>query len=94
MSNLKKLKLILSEIEKAPISAGCSELADIMKKAGILIPTAGLDSIKDKCINSLHAAVQTEMMFKACSYAKWSCFCAAVAAIVSCISVLLSLFRG
>lgn len=93
MTNTKKLKEILSEIEKAPISAGCGELEDIMKKAGVLTPTAGMDSIKDKCINSLHTAIQTEMMFKSCAYAKWSCFCAAVAAIVTCISVLLMLFR-
>jgi hypothetical protein len=94
MFNLKKLKEIFSEIEKAPFSAGCAELKEIMNKAEVPIPTAGMDSIKDKCINSLHNAIQTEMMIKSCSYAKWSCFCAAVAAIASCISVLLFLFRG
>ncbi len=94
MTSSKKLKEILSEIEKAPISAGCGELTDIMKKAGILTPTAGMDSLKDKCISSLHTAIQTEKMFESCVYAKWSCFCAAVAAIASCISVLLRLFLG
>jgi len=94
MTNTRKLKEILSEIEKAPISAGCGELTDIMKKAGILTPTAGMDSLKDKCINSLHTAIQTEMMINSCVYAKWSCFWAAVAAIVTCVSVLVILFRG
>jgi len=36
-------------------------------------------------------ALQTEMMFNACVFAKWSCFCAAVAAIVACISVILTM---
>jgi hypothetical protein len=94
MTNTKKLKEILSEIEKAPISVGCRELTEIMKKSEILMPTSGMDSIKDKCINSLHTAIQSEMMIKSCVYAKWSCFWAAVAAIVTCISVLLILFRG
>jgi hypothetical protein len=94
MTSSKKLKEILSEIEQSPISAGCGELSEIMKKAGILTPTAGMDSLKDKCISSLHTAIQTEKMFESCVYAKWSCFCAAVAAIASCISALLCLFRG
>lgn len=94
MTNIKRLKEILSEIEKAPISVGCRELTEIMKKTEILMPTAGMDSIKDKCINSLHTAIQTEMMIKSCVYAKWSCFWAAVAAIVSCVSVILVLFCG
>jgi hypothetical protein len=89
MSNLKILKVILSEIEKAPISAGCSELAEIMKKSEILMPTAGMDSIKDKCINSLHTAIQTEMMIKSCVYAKCSCFCAAIAALMAFISTFM-----
>jgi hypothetical protein len=93
MTDIKKLKEILSEIEKAPISVGCRELTEIMKKSEILMPTAGMDSIKDKCINSLHTAIQSEMMIKSCVYTKWSCFFAAVAAIVACISVLLFLFQ-
>ena len=31
--------------------------------------------------------LQTEMMFNACVSAKWSCLCAAVAAIAACISI-------
>lgn len=94
MTSIKELKKILSEIEKAPISVGCEELTKIMQKAETPMPIAGMDSIKDKCINSLHTAIQTEMMIKSCVYAKWSCFWAAVAAIVTCVSVLLILFRG
>ena len=94
MTSSKKLKEILSEIEQAPISAGCSELAEIMKKVGILTPTAGMDNIKDRCINSLHNYIQTEKMLESCVYAKWSCICAAIAAIAACISVLLVLFLG
>ena len=92
MNEMKKLKDILAEIEKAPFSAGCKELAEIMQKAGTSMPVAGMDSIKDKCIKSLHASIQTEMMIKSCNFAKWSCFWAAVAAIVACISVILTMY--
>jgi hypothetical protein len=94
MTSIKELRKILSEIEKAPISAGCEELRKIMQKAETSMPVAGMDSIKDKCIKSLHTAIQTEMMIKSCISAKWSCFWAAVAAIVACISVVLFLFCG
>ncbi len=92
INNIKELKKILSEIEKAPISVGCAEIEKIMRKGEIPMPIAGMDSIKDKCIKSLHSAIQTEMMIKSCSYAKWSCFWAAIAAIVSCISIIIVLF--
>jgi len=36
-------------------------------------------------------ALQTEMMFNACAFAKWSCFWAAAAATVSLVSLLLVL---
>ena len=94
MTSIKELKKFLSEIEKAPISAGSEELSKIMQKAKTPMPVAGMDSIKDKCIKSLHTAIQTEMMIKSCISAKWSCFWAAVAAIVACISVILVLFCG
>jgi hypothetical protein len=94
MTDIKKFKAVLSEIERAPISAGCSELSEIMKKSGILLPTAGMDSLKDKCINSLHTAIQTEMMYESCRFAKISCFWAAVAAISSFVSVIINLCCG
>jgi hypothetical protein len=94
MLSIKELKKVLAEIENAPITAGCEELAKIMHKAEAPMPVAGMDSIKDKCIKSLHTAIQTKMMIESCVAAKWSCFWAAVAAIVAFISVLLVLFRG
>lgn len=35
--------------------------------------------------------LQTEMMYNACTSAKWSCFWAAVATILACISVILTM---
>lgn len=46
---------------------------------------------KELCHN-IYYVLQTEEMFNACVLAKWSCFWAAIAAIASCISVLLVLF--
>lgn len=46
---------------------------------------------KELCRN-IYYVLQTEAMFNACVSAKWSCFWAAIAAIASCISVLLVLF--
>ena len=42
---------------------------------------------------SIHMVLQTEMMLNACGSAKWSCLCAAIAATVACISVLITLAR-
>jgi hypothetical protein len=91
MASTKELQKILSEIEEAPINVGCEELRKIMQKVGAPMPTTGMDSIKDKCIKSLHTTIQTEMMIKACIYAKWSCFFAALAAIVACIGIILTM---
>jgi hypothetical protein len=41
--------------------------------------------------NNINNTLQTKMMFNACVSAKWSCFFAAVAAIVACISVILTM---
>jgi hypothetical protein len=41
--------------------------------------------------NNINNTLQTKMMFNACTSAKWSCFFAAVAAIVACISVILTM---
>jgi hypothetical protein len=43
-------------------------------------------------IRNIYLMLHTEEMFNACVYAKRSCFWAAIAAIASCISVLLVLF--
>jgi hypothetical protein len=50
--------------------------------------------IYNELCHNIYCALQTEEMFNACVFAKWSCFCAAVAAIAACISVLLVLFCG
>ena len=85
---MKELRQILSEIEKAPVTASYKELEAITKKVGVSLPTAGMDSLKDKCIQSIHTAIQTEMMIKACIYAKRSCFWAAMATIISLIAAI------
>ena len=90
-NKIRELRQILSEIEKAPSSAGGKELEDIVRKVGASLPTAGMDSLKDKCIQSVHTTLQTEMMVKACVSAKWSCFWAMIAAIAACITVVLTL---
>jgi hypothetical protein len=92
MTRIKELKKVLSEIERAPISVGCGELKKIMQKAKTPMPEAGMDSIKDKCIKSLHTTIQTEMMIKSCIFAKWSCLWAAIAATLSFVSLLVICF--
>lgn len=92
MTSIKELKKVLSEIEKAPITAGPGQLEEIMQRAGAHIPGAGMDNFRDKCIKSLHDTIQTEMMIQSCISAKRSCFWASVAAIAACLSVVLVLF--
>jgi hypothetical protein len=71
-------------------------------------PLDGQASFINETINNIHTVLQTETMLNACvsskqscelaeqssTTAKWSCFWAAIAAIASCISVLLVLFCG
>ncbi len=47
----------------------------------------------DDTTRSIHTVLQTETMLNACGSAKWSCFWAAIAAAVACISVVLTLLR-
>ena len=91
-NKIKELRQIISEVENAPVSISGKELENIIKKIGVSLPTAGMDSLKDKCVKSIHTALQTEMMIKACVSAKWSCFWAMVAATAACISVFLALY--
>jgi hypothetical protein len=49
------------------------------------------EMIFNELCRNIYYALQTEEMFNACVFAKWSCFLAAVAAIVACISVLLTM---
>jgi len=87
----KKIRHILHEIEGAPVSVSGQELVNIMKRIGVSLPTPGMDSLKDKCIRNVHTYLQTETMVSACTYAKWSCICAAVAAFVSAVSAIAAL---
>jgi hypothetical protein len=42
-------------------------------------------------IQNIYNYLQTEMMSDSCNKAKWACFWAAVAAIVACVSIILTL---
>lgn len=69
-------------------------LRDIAKEIGTKLPDGIADNQKKDIIQlnaSIHDVLQTEMMFNACVFAKWSCFFAAVAAIVACASVVLNM---
>ena len=59
---------------------------------------ASLESVIGELINNIHNTLQTKMMLnacisseKSCNLANWSCFFAAFAAIVACISVILTM---
>jgi hypothetical protein len=70
-------------------------LKSIAKELRVKLPD-GMPEIQRNHIlqinSTIYDAIQTEEMFNACVSAKWSCFWAAIAAIASCISVLLVLF--
>jgi len=73
----------------APLSNANMLNTDMKIGKGI---TVAVESNCGELINNIHRALQTKIMFNACVLAKWSCFWAAIAAIASCISVLLVLF--
>lgn len=88
---IKELQQLLSKMKEINVEGKAFE--DKIKKLGIPVQTAGMDNIKHKCIQAAHTELQTETMLYACILAKWSCFCAAIAAIVACISVILTLYQ-
>ena len=51
---------------------------------------AACEDVYKEVYHNVHCTLQTEEMFNACVFAKWSCFLAAVAATVACISVALT----
>jgi len=55
---------------------------------------AELEDIYKEICRNIYNALQTEEMFNACVSAKWSCFCAAVAAIAACVSIVLVFIVG
>lgn len=87
----KELLQALSKIKEIPNDVEGKAFEDEIKKLKIPVRTAGMDNIKYRCIQRIHTDLQTETMLDACIMAKWSCFCAAIAAIVACISVILTL---
>lgn len=50
-----------------------------------------LEAFIGELLNNMHYTLQTEMMLNACISAKRSCFWAAVAAILACFSVILTM---
>ena len=48
---------------------------------------AAYEAICSEINNNIVYKLQTEMMFNACVAAKWSCICAAIAAIAACIGI-------
>lgn len=88
---IKELQKFLSKIRNNTEGLEAKDFETWIKKSDIQVQTAGMDNIKHKCIQAVHTELQTETMLYACILAKWSCFCAAIAAIVACISVILTL---
>ena len=85
---IRKIRQVLHEIQEAPVVR--HQLEALMEKVGAEMPTAGMDSLKDKCIKSVHSLLQMETMMRACVSARWSCMWAAVAAISSFIGLIAS----
>ncbi|MCJ7730183.1 MAG: hypothetical protein MUO27_09950 [Sedimentisphaerales bacterium] len=83
---------------QTPSQEQTTQIIALAEETGASIPhwIVGGDSNSRNIINeissNIHIVLQTEMMFNACIFAKRSCFWAAIAAIASCISVLLVLF--
>lgn len=50
------------------------------------------DNFINEIVHNIHIVLQTETMFNACVFAKWSCICAAVASIAACVSIIVMLY--
>jgi len=87
---IKATKATLKKISELPKENRFPELHKIAKTIGCFYLTdSGTDS--QTLFLNIHTYLQSEMMFNACVFAKWSCFWAAVAAIVACIGVILTM---
>ena len=53
---------------------------------------AACEDIYKEIYRNMHYTLQTEEMFNACVFAKWSCFWAFLASTVACIGVILTMF--
>jgi hypothetical protein len=90
---IKKIKQELCEIHKKEGNnqKKWEQLIALAGRLNVPIPPGysqfPIDSI-NAITQNIHTALQTEMMFNACVFAKWSCFCAAVAAGISLITAI------
>jgi hypothetical protein len=101
---LKKLDSIVDEIHKLVMDIGAPRLLgkenrdlrqmlmEAFEKKSDRDKLAAVEEICKLYYQDILYALQTEMMFNACVFAKWSCFLAAVAAIVACVSIIVMLF--
>jgi hypothetical protein len=80
--------------KSATVSMGIRTNSDGTKQFARSSSTAEKKAFIDETIRNIYTMLQTEMMFNACIFAKHSCFWAAIAAIVACISTILVLFCG
>jgi hypothetical protein len=95
---IEKIKQEVYKIQRIPDSRQQLEpIKALAERIGALMPVHPSEEQKKfiyETIHNIHTVLQTEMMFNACTFAKRCCFCAAVAAITPCISVVLVLFLG
>ena len=94
----QKKQELYSILKKGCTKEVMNELRDLANSINAPIPASYNDGHDMERINditrNIHITLQTEEMFNACVFAKWSCFWAAIAAIAACISVVLVLFFG
>lgn len=92
---IKKVKQELRDIQKKPSAEQLEPIQALARRIGAPIPKwykeRGQQEFINEIIRNIHIVLQSEMMLSACSFAKWSCFGAAMAALAACISVVLTL---
>lgn len=100
---LKKVDSIVGEFHELAMDIGAPRLLgkenrdlrqmfiEAMEKKLDRDKLATVEEVGKLYYQNILYALQTEMMFNACAFAKRSCFWAALAAIVACITVLLAM---
>jgi hypothetical protein len=97
---IEKNKQELYEIQRIPErSKQLEPIQTLAKRVNAPIPLMPPDMRRadseiyfiNEITRNIHIVLQTEEMFNACIFAKWSCFWAAVAATVACISVVITM---
>jgi hypothetical protein len=90
----KKKQQLYNILKKGCTKEVLNELRDLAHSINAPVPASYDQGHTMEDINAItrniHITLQTEEMFNACVFAKWSCLFAAVAAIVACISVILT----